>query len=94
MVRTSKRRVVSVSGSRRRNNGSRNGPKKIRSVDRRIPFRDLARFAAPRRTEKFLIQHTGCGRSTAKRWLSGKSRPSGDAVCVVVADILVRLSLR
>jgi hypothetical protein len=60
-------------------------------VDRKILFRDLARFAVPRRAEQFLVKHTGCGRSTAKRWLSGKSRASGDAVCALVADILVRL---
>lgn len=72
-----------VSSSRRRN-GSRNGPKTI-------PFRDLARFAVPMRTEQFFVKHTGCARSTAKRWLSGKSRASGDAVCALVADILVRL---
>jgi len=60
-------------------------------VDRKIPFGDLARFAVPRRAERFLIQRTGCGRSTAKRWLSGTSRASGPAVCAIVADILVRL---
>lgn len=84
MARNSRRRIKRVSGSRRRKNGARNGPKKI-------PFRDLARFAQPRRTEQFLMQRTGAVRSTAKRWLSGRSRASGDAVCALVADILVRL---
>jgi hypothetical protein len=68
-------------------------PKKIGMVDRRISFRDLARFAAPRKTRQFLSARTGCDDSTAKRWLSGKSRAPGSAVCVVLADVLSRVAI-
>lgn len=65
-------------------------PKNIRPVDDRISFRDLAKFAVPRKTVDFLVARARCDRSTAKRWLSGKSPASGRAVSVVFADILSR----
>ena len=71
--------------------GGKNAPKKIGSVDRRISFRDLARFAEPKKTRQFLSARTGCDDSTAKRWLSGKSRVTGAAVLAVLADITSRV---
>lgn len=67
-------------------------PKKIRPVDDRISFRDLAKFARRRKTEQFLVDRTGCDASTAKRWLSGKSRAPADAAFKILADILARVS--
>ena len=66
-------------------------PKNIRHVDRRISFRDLAKLASPRKTIEFLVERADCDRSTAKRWLSGRSPASGRAVNVVFADIMSRL---
>lgn len=67
-------------------------PKNIRPVDRRISFRELAKLAAPRKTIDFLVERAACDRSTAKRWLAGRSPASGRAVVAVVADIMSRLS--
>lgn len=66
-------------------------PKKIRPVDRRISFRDLARLAAPRKTVAFLVERLDCSPATAKRHLSGRSRVPGAAVYVVLADIFSRI---
>jgi hypothetical protein len=71
--------------------GGKFAPKKIELPKQRISFRDLARLAAPRKTREFLSERTGCDDSTAKRWLSGKSRVSGAAVCAVLADVLSRV---
>ncbi|MBN9007280.1 MAG: hypothetical protein J0H40_17925 [Rhizobiales bacterium] len=71
--------------------GDKSVTKKMRIGADRISFRDLARFAARRKTEQFLADRTGVDERTAKRWLSGKSRATGTAVSVVVADILSRL---
>lgn len=67
--------------------GRKYEPKKIRAVDGRISFRDLAKFAAPRKTIEFLVERTGRDPSTAKRWLAGKTRPSDEAVNAIWADI-------
>jgi hypothetical protein len=66
-------------------------PKKIWSVDERISFRDLAKFAARRKTIEFLCERTGCDASTAKRWLNGASRVPDRAVYALCADIFSRL---
>lgn len=66
-------------------------PKKIRPVDGRISFRDLAKFAQPRKTVDFLVERAGCDRSTAKRWLAGKSPASGRAVTALFAELASRL---
>ena len=66
-------------------------PKKIRPADKRIFFRDLARLAAPRKTKQFLTERTGCDDSTAKRWLTRKSRAPAGAVYAVLADIFARI---
>ena len=71
--------------------GRKSAPKKIISPAERISFRDLARLAARRKTPQFLVDRTGCDESTAKRWLSGKSRAPADALRVVLADIFARL---
>lgn len=65
-------------------------PKKISKPTERISFRDLAKFAVPRKTEQFLVERTGCDTSTAKRWLSGTSRAPASAVFVVCAAIFAR----
>lgn len=67
-------------------------PKKIALPKDRISFRDLARLAARRKTQQFLTDRTGCDPSTAKRWLSGKSRAPGEAVYAVLSDIFARIS--
>lgn len=66
-------------------------PKKIRPVDDRISFRDLAKFAARRKTIAFLCERTGCDASTAKRWLNGASRVPDRAVYALCANIFSRL---
>jgi hypothetical protein len=66
-------------------------PKKIPPPRERISFRDLAKVAAPKKTREFLSAHTGCDDSTAKRWLSGKSRAPAGAVYAVLADIFARI---
>jgi hypothetical protein len=71
--------------------GRKFAPKKIPAPSERISFRDLARLAARRKTPQFLVDRTGCDESTAKRWLSGKSRPPAGALCVVLADIFARI---
>ncbi len=71
--------------------GGKSVTKKIGLRRDRISFRDLARFAARRKTEQFLSDRTGCDQRTAKRWLSGASRTPGNAVSAVLADILDRL---
>jgi hypothetical protein len=71
--------------------GRKYAPKKIGPVDRRISFRDLAKFAVPRKTQQFLVDRTGCDAATAKRWLSGHSRPPATAVYAVCADIFSRI---
>lgn len=64
--------------------------KKIRPVDRRISFRDLAKLASPRKTEQFLAAKTGSDRRSARRWLRGDRAPAG-AVYAVLADIFARI---
>lgn len=71
--------------------GRKYAPKNIRPVDRRISFRDLAKFAVPRKTQQFLVDRTGCDAATAKRWLSGDSRPPAVAVYALCADIFSRI---
>lgn len=71
--------------------GRKSEPKKIRPVDGRISFRDLAKLAAPRKTVAFLVERLACDRSTAKRHLSGRSRVPGTAVYAVLADIFSRI---
>lgn len=66
-------------------------PKKNRVGEQRIPFRDLAKLAAPRKTVAFLVEQADCDPSTAKRWLSGQSPASGKAVRIVFANIMARL---
>lgn len=66
-------------------------PKNIQYPKQRISFRDLARFASPRKTEQFLSSRTGKDESSAKRWLSGKSRAPASAVYAVLADIFARI---
>jgi hypothetical protein len=60
-------------------------------VDKRISFSDLAKFAAPCKTEQFLADATGKDKSTAKRWLKGTSRVPDRAVYAVFADIFARI---
>lgn len=64
--------------------------KNIRSADRRISFRDLARLAAPRKTEQFLAERTGSDPRSCRRWLRGERAPAS-AVYAVVADIFARI---
>lgn len=73
--------------------GRKFAPKKIRVAEGRISFRDLAKFAVPRKTEQFLVDRTGCDGSTAKRWLSGTSRAPAHALQALVVDILSRIEL-
>lgn len=68
----------------------KNVRKNIRSVDRRISFRDLARLAAPRKTEHFLAEKTGSDPRSARRWLRGERAPA-NAVYAVMADIFSRI---
>lgn len=71
--------------------GGKSVTKKIQPPKDRISFRDLAKFAARRKTERFLSDRTGCDERTAKRWLSGASRAPGNAISAVLADVLGRL---
>lgn len=71
--------------------GRKFAPKKIRVAKDRISFRDLAKFAARRKTIEFLCERTGCDASTAKRWLNGASRVPDRAVYALCADIFSRL---
>jgi len=73
--------------------GRKFAPKKIRSVDERISFRDLALLASRRKTIQFLCDRVDCDPSTAKRWLSSKrtARVPDRAVYVVLADIFARI---
>lgn len=82
---------AALSSSRGGTRGLIYEPKKIRPVDKGISFYELAKFARRRKTIQFLVDKAKCDRSTAKRWLSGKSPPSGRAVGVVFADIMARL---
>lgn len=61
--------------------------------EERISFRDLARMAARRKTREFLAERCGVDISTAKRWLSGRSRAPASALRAVVVDILARAEL-
>lgn len=87
--------MAGESFARRRVSSNRRGliyePKKFQPVDRRISFRELAKLAQPRKTVEYLAERASCDRSTAKRWLSGKSPASGRAVTAVFADIASRL---
>jgi len=80
---------IAPSNPRRRKNAPRNS----RPWEGRISFRDIARLASRSKTEQFLVDRTGCDGSTAKRWLSGRSRVPGDALRAVVVDILTRAEL-
>jgi len=71
--------------------GRRFAPKNIGGPKERISFRDLARFACPRKTKDFLVAKLGCDDATAKRWLAGKSRAPDRAAYAVLADILSRM---
>ena len=71
--------------------GRKFAPKKIRLVDERIFFRDLAKFASRRKTIEFLVDKTKCDTSTAKRWLAGTSRAPAGAVYAICADIFSRM---
>jgi hypothetical protein len=84
----------SAAFARRSNFGAdKNVRKKIPVFSRRISFRELARLASPRKTDQFLAHLTGADARTARRWLSGESRATGDAFRAVTADILSRLDL-
>jgi hypothetical protein len=71
--------------------GRKFAPKKIVLPAERISFRDIAKLAARRKTIQFLVERTGYDDSTAKRWLSGKSRAADRAVYAVLADIFARI---
>jgi hypothetical protein len=64
--------------------------KKTRPVDGRISFRDLAKLASPRKTERFLADKTGSDPRSARRWLRGERAPDV-AVYAVLADIFARI---
>lgn len=64
--------------------------KNIRAADRRISFRDLARLAAPRKTEQFLAERTGSDARSARRWLRGERAPAS-AIYAVMAHIFSRI---
>lgn len=64
--------------------------KNIRTSDRRISLRDLARLAAPRKTEHYLAERTGKDPRSARRWLRGDTAPAS-AVYAVMADIFSRI---
>lgn len=69
----------------------RYAPQKIVSARERIFFRDLAKLAAPRKTRAFLVEKLGCDDSTAKRYLTSRTRVSSEAVYAVLADIFARI---
>jgi len=85
-LRESSRRELAASNFPRR----KFAPKKIRLDGKRISFRDVAKFARPRKTIEFLCDKTGKDRSTVKRWLSGESRVPDTASNAVWADIFAR----
>lgn len=64
--------------------------KNIRTSQRRISFRDLARLASPRKTEHYLAERTGKDPRSARRWLRGDAAPAS-AVYAVMADIFSRI---
>lgn len=67
--------------------------KKSSVIGTSISFRDLAKLASRRKTERFLADRTGCDERTAARWLSGESRAPATALRLVVVDILSRVEL-
>lgn len=89
MLRESSQRRLAPSNFR----GRKSAPTKIQRPSERISFRDLAKFAARRKTEEYLVERTGCNGSTAKRWLSGASRAPASALGAVIADIFSRAEL-
>lgn len=71
--------------------GSKNATQKIRIDAERISFRELALFARRRKAAHFLSERTGADLTTAKRWLTRKSRAPDVAVYAVLADIFTRI---
>jgi hypothetical protein len=71
--------------------GRKNAPRKIPAPKERISFRDLVRFASPRKPVAFLVERTGADESTAKRWMRGTSRAPASAAYRVLGDIIDRL---
>jgi hypothetical protein len=71
--------------------GRKYAPRKFACPQDRISFRDLVRFAAPHKPVAFLVERTGADESTAKRWMSGKSRPPASAAYRVLGTIIDRL---
>lgn len=61
---------------------------------RPITFRELAQFAFPEKTEHWLSFYTECDERTCRRWMAGSNGPPGDAVGVVMQEILRRFRMR
>ena len=71
--------------------GRKNAPQKIPLPRERISFRDLAQLAYRRKIVAALVDRTGADESTAKRWLSRRSRPPANAVYAVLGDIFQQI---
>lgn len=72
----------------------RNVRKVIPIASARIQFRDLARFAWPKKTEFFLAELTGADPRTCRRWLAEHNEPPADALGVVLGEIMRRFHQR
>jgi hypothetical protein len=71
----------------------KNVRKKIRPWERKIPFKDLVRFASPSLADKFLAELADVDQRTARRWRRGQSRASADVMRGIVVNILSRVEL-
>lgn len=85
------RESESVSASASNFRGDKSVTQKIRSDDRRISFRELARFAYGKHAEIVLATATGSDERTVKRWFARNSRPPSAALQAVLGHIINRL---
>lgn len=59
-----------------------------------IAFRDLATLAWPKKTEFHLADKTGADPRTCRRWLTGENDAQGNALSVVLCEIMRRYHQR
>ena len=81
----------SISVGNANSRGRKSATKKIPTPKERISFRDLAKLAFTRKIVAALVERTGADESTAKRWMSGRSRVPGPVVYRVLGDIFTRM---
>jgi len=72
--------------------GDKSVTKKIRLPrERRISFKDLAKFAVPHKTEHVIAGATGDDPRTVKRWFAKRSRAPANALQFVLGEIIRQL---